>query len=157
MKTLKTLFIIAIAGTFLFIASCSKDEDSVSKTEIITANSWKYAALTINPPIDFFGIPISDFLAFMDDCEKDNLFIFNTSGSYTIDEGATKCDDADPQTIEVGTWSFNSGETQLSLATPDTTITMNIVGLSSSKVTLATSEVLEGVTYTTTMELVPAN
>ena len=39
-----------------------------------------------------------------DECEKDNLLIFNSNNTYVISEGATACS---PTTTESGNWNLN--------------------------------------------------
>lgn len=159
MKTLKTIILIAISGSFLMVSSCKKDDDDpVNKKAILTANSWKLSGMTIDPAIDFFGIQISDiYNGFMDDCAKDDLMIFNEDGSYTGDEGATKCDPDDPQITEEGTWVFNADETQLITTDADTSYTFTIVTLSSSKLKMTSTEEEDGTVYTYTVEMTPSN
>lgn len=116
-----TLMIAALA--FLTVSSCNKDEDDAgtttptkSKTELITAKAWKMTALTVSPGITPVpgGPTITDVYSLMDPCEKDDTEKYNTGGSGVSDEGATKCDPADPQT-ENFTWAFANNETKLVL------------------------------------------
>ncbi|MEA3444121.1 MAG: lipocalin family protein [Bacteroidota bacterium] len=152
MKTLKTLIIVAIATSLFVFSSCNKDDDEPNKKEMLTANSWKVTAFTL----DSLGFPILDIYQLMDDCNKDDLTIFNEDGTYESNEGPTKCNDADPQVIEEGTWTFNSDETQI-ITTSDTTQTMDIVTLNSSKLAISYTEEEEGVVYTYSIEMAPGN
>lgn len=111
----------------LIAFSCKKDDDKddqetvipKSKTELLTSAPWKATAATVAPPVEVApGIFISDFYAFMEACEKDNLIIFKADGTGMDDEGATKCDDNDPQ-IEDFTWSFNANETTITQSYED--------------------------------------
>ncbi|MCF8459064.1 MAG: lipocalin family protein [Bacteroidales bacterium] len=155
MKTLKTLILIAIAGSFLIVSSCKKDDDDpVNKKATLTANSWKLSAMTVDPAFPFIG---SNIYLWLEDCSKDDLMTFNENGTYTNDEGATKCDDADPQIVEQGSWAFNTDETQLIMTDSDTTYTNTIVSLSSSKLKMTQTQEEEGTVYTITVEMVPAN
>ncbi len=55
--------------------------------------------------------------AFLQACQKDNVATFLAAGTGTADEGATKCDAADPQTTPF-TWRFQTNETILFISTP---------------------------------------
>jgi hypothetical protein len=112
-----TLMIAALA--FLTVSSCKKEDEKTttptkSKTELLTAKAWKMTAMTINPGITPVpgGPTITDLFSFLDACEKDNTEKYNTGGTGVTDEGATKCDPADPQTVNF-TWAFASNETKL--------------------------------------------
>lgn len=99
---MKKLLLIAVVSVFAFYA-CKKD--TVTKTDLLTQHSWKQTGFTLN------GVSLYDSL---DACEKDNIYTFSTSFTYKKDEGATKCDPADPQTAESGNWAFTNSESKLS-------------------------------------------
>ena len=48
--------------------------------------------------------PAIDYFMYYDECEKDNLLIFNSNNTYVISEGATACS---PTTSESGNWNLN--------------------------------------------------
>ncbi len=121
MKRMKYLF-VGVLSIGLVFSACNKEDDEEANTpskESMLTGTWKVTALTVDPAIDFFGTPISDWYnsAFYPDCVKDNLFQFDSDKSYEFNEGSSKCDDADPFIIETGTWEFNSDKT-LILTTP---------------------------------------
>lgn len=111
---MKKLFNLFIPGIFLIavlVSSCQKDNNTPApaktKTELITTGTWKFSAATVGG---------SDASAFLQTCQKDNIMTFVAAGNTgTIDEGATKCNSADPQT-NTFTWSFTSGETILNIS-----------------------------------------
>jgi hypothetical protein len=103
-------FIIVITVLFFSFASCKKDDAPApkTKTELLTASTWRFSGATVGG---------ADASAFIQPCQKDNTITFITAGmAGTLDEGALKCNMADPQTRPF-TWSFNSGETQLNIST----------------------------------------
>ena len=105
----KLLSLLALAMVVTFSAY-KKDDDNNSKTPIdyLTAGNWKVTGMTINPAITVLGIEYSDvYTLFIEDCVKDDLIKFNTDGTLTEDEGATKCDSGDPQTTNDGTWTLS--------------------------------------------------
>src|SRR3954470_20757585 len=103
----------ALILAVLFFA-CKKNSDdnnnntSKSKTDLITASQWKFDNATLS------GVDVSGLF---DDCEKDNTVTFLSNGSGTIDEGVTKCDDSDPQTVNFN-WNFDNSETTIHTTTP---------------------------------------
>ena len=111
---MKKLLLALFAFTVLFSA-CKDDSGddggttAKTKTDLITEGSWKISAATSDPPIVILGVEFSDFMAMMDECDKDDLTTYMADGSGTFDEGATKCDPADPQT-ENFTWKFINNE-----------------------------------------------
>lgn len=129
----------------LFIGGCKKEETSApkSKTELLCAHYWKAAALTVNPPLDIAGTPISDLFATFDPCEKDDLVKYNTDKTVIYDEGATKCDPSSSQTTS-STWSFNSDETILTEDDEDLTL----VELNETTLKLKITQNIAGVDYT---------
>jgi hypothetical protein len=121
-KTMKKIALMIAALAFLTVSSCKKEDEkktttpAKSKTELLTAKAWKMTAFTVNPGITFVpgGPTITDFFAQLEPCEKDDTEKFNTGGTGVSDEGATKCDPADPQT-ESFTWVFNPSETIITI------------------------------------------
>ncbi len=110
---------LLFAGMFIF-AACSSEDDK-TKTELLTAQSWK----TIHAYMEG-----ADIMEALEECDKDDLSTFFEDGSYQFDEGATKCDPDNPQIFEEGTWSFNADETVMTLvsdgiSTEFTLITLN--------------------------------
>jgi hypothetical protein len=118
--TTKNLFpslLLGLGLTAALVSGCKKDDDektpstpSQSNTQKLCGKNWKMTAFTMSP--GFMGF--TDVYSAMDACEKDNIFKFNTNGSCTEDEGATKCDPSDPQT-ENGTWAWSDNETKINL------------------------------------------
>ena len=99
-----------LAASMLAV-SCKKDDNNnnnngpqMTKKEMLTAKSWKATGMTIGG---------SDFWPLVDACERDDLYTFKTDGTYIEDEGATKCDPADPQVITTSTWAFIQNDTKI--------------------------------------------
>ncbi len=92
------------------IISCGKDDaPSKTKTELITQAAWKFESEGID--MDKNGtieVPTGE----VEDCNKDDVFTFNTGGTGIRDEGGTKCGVADPQS-EPFAWQFKNNETEL--------------------------------------------
>lgn len=135
-KTLRLMGLISLV--MVFMSSCEKDEDSPedtpkTTTEYLTAGYWNVTAMTISPGINFGGIEITDFYAQQDECTKDDLTKFNSDGTITDDEGATKCDPNDPQITNDGTWVLSDDNSSLTMSYPgEDALTMNIIQLDGS-------------------------
>ena len=141
---------LLIVSLFLVTLSCKKDEEP-SKKDLLCGKDWILKAETVSPAINFDGILISDLYAQMDDCTKDDISKFNTNGTYTFEEGATKCDVNDPQVWDSGTWVFNSDETILVLTSPlYGTVNAEIIELTSSKIVISQESTIDGIKYTIT-------
>ena len=101
--------------------SCQKDndgdlDDNKTKTELITASTWRFDQAQIDA--DKNGTPDGPVPAgFLEACVTDNTLTLKSDGTGTLDEGATRCDPADPQSTSIS-WEFKDGETVLSSASP---------------------------------------
>jgi Lipocalin-like domain len=98
---------------FLFFSSCTKKKDpEPTKAQLLThAKGWKLTAFTGTSST---GVVTNLFSSF-DTCESDNIITFQSSGAYNEDEGSTKCNASDPQTVETGTWTLSSNDTILTI------------------------------------------
>lgn len=136
MKIKHLLFAVvafAVLGTF---ASCKK-EDKKSKTELLTAGTWKIKAFVAKS-----GAVTVDMLAAQDECYKDNLYTFKADKTLIIDEGAEKCDEDDDQ-YYITTWSFSDNESKI---TVDEEIS-SIVSLTTTEFKVSSSITEDGQTY----------
>ncbi|MEO0042754.1 MAG: hypothetical protein RL329_2202 [Bacteroidota bacterium] len=136
----------------LFAVSCKKEKEK-TKTELLTAKTWVLTSLTVNPGI--YNAPdkplITDLFTQQVACENDNITTYNVNGKYSIDEGALKCDAQDEQNYENGSWSFNTGETELTTASASgINSTYTLLDLNATTLKANVSETLQGVKYTLT-------
>ncbi len=92
------------------VAGCGKDP-VITKTDLIS-KAWKYKTFTAAA-----GALTLDVLSQMQPCELDDIYRFTTNKTFTVEEGATKCNASDPQIKESGPWRFNTAETKLYLGT----------------------------------------
>ena len=93
-------------------------EDSTcihSFIDILTEQGdWIISTSVISPPVVFGSGEVTDYLTFTENCRKDDLIeyaFFGGFGTYTISEGATKCETNDSNTHEVGDWTVNADST----------------------------------------------
>lgn len=117
---MKVLSLLSLLSTLLILGSCQKDDSTntttKTKTELITLKAWKYNDAKIDADNNGTGdqaIPAG----VIEPCQTDNAITFTTNGSGTVDEGPTKCDATDPQSIPF-TWSFTNNETTLNFSSP---------------------------------------
>ncbi len=115
---------IAIIATLAFIvafSACKKDKKStepsvLSKTQYLTKAPWKFSMERVKS-----GGVWTDVTSFLPSCMLDGTITFATNNTVTADEGATKCDPSDPQTIS-SNWSFFNNEAMLILDVDSATI-----------------------------------
>jgi|SRR5690606_4184595 len=103
---LTAIFIIAINF------GCKKDDDdnNPSKKDLLTTGSWKLTAVVSDEDGDGTH-ELNDFIYFSD-CYTDNYYIFKANGELELNEGNSKCDQADPQT-ETANWQLINNENTL--------------------------------------------
>jgi hypothetical protein len=109
MKRLNLIISIILSATIFFTA-CSKSSDNSTaktKTQLITQSSWKFDNAKVS------GIDVSGALQ---TCQKDNIYVFASTNTGTLDEGAARCNQSDPQTIPFN-WNFTNNEGTLHIST----------------------------------------
>src|SRR6478735_6763131 len=115
----RKIFIFSL-GIAVF-ASCSKDDDKdpePTRLQLLTNVAWKYDSAGIDANGDgTIDSALPD--GTIEDCDKDNTYLFMDDGTGTINEGATKCDPDSPQTVPFN-YSLNSNATVINF--PDTLI-----------------------------------
>lgn len=115
---MKALSFFALVFSITIFSGCQKDESTSNtpktKTELITSKAWKYNDAKIDTDNNGTG-DLALPAGFVESCQTDNTITFTTNGSGSIDEGATKCDAGDPQSIPF-TWSFTNNETNINFS-----------------------------------------
>jgi len=144
-------FTISFLIVVFVLVSCKKDKGNSdhiakTKTELLTTGSWKRTALISNPAYDWYadGTFATDILSVMKPCEKDNFDTYKTNGIWELNEGATKCDPADPQTWSLS-WAFADNETKLIFGGTDE---YTLDELTATTLKFRSTFVENGVTYT---------
>ena len=101
-----------------YIPACQKSASgggtsAKTKTELISKSTWRFDHAGLD--LDNNGTIDSPLPAgVLENCDTDGTLTFNSNGTGVGDEGATKCDAADPQTANFN-WSFKNGETVISI------------------------------------------
>lgn len=124
------VFLSLLASTLVF-ASCEKEIEEIkdpaqevaaaattvqSKPELLAAGPWHLTSLqlaTATPGAE--ATPAVDLFPRMKDAQRDNLHIFNTGGSYTLDEAAVKAHPEAPQQL-TGNWTLAGDSLSISQA-----------------------------------------
>lgn len=105
-------YVFALLSIGLIILSCNKDDDDDNnddnaQVQLISSATWKYDTAAIG---DDSGNPVSPLPAgTIADCEKDDTITFMSDSTGTLNEGATKCDAADPQSTSFKWWFKDNG------------------------------------------------
>jgi hypothetical protein len=101
---MKKIITLAAFLTVIF-SSCKKAEVIPESNCVLSASNilgtYKITSILYksNPQT-----PEIDYFIYYDECEKDNLLIFNSNNTYIISEGATACS---PTRTESGHWNLN--------------------------------------------------
>jgi hypothetical protein len=102
----KLILFTALCFTTAAFTNCDKnDNPPPSNTDHITRSAWKF---------DKAMSGSTDVSGFVNACYKDNVMIFLATGNGTLDEGASKCNASDPQTVNF-TWNFTNNGTTLNV------------------------------------------
>ena len=161
MKFNNNLLLLTLISTCLSITfqGCNKNDDpgadnpDTINENIIISKQWKMTAYVQDPG----GI---DLFATMPDCKKDDIHIYSMN-DLTIDEGPTKCNASDPQTVRSGIgWFFSIDGKQFtrgSLTSATGTIKTDVVEISSTKFKITYQKTVNGSVQTFTETFEPAN
>ncbi|HYF33441.1 MAG TPA: lipocalin family protein [Chitinophagaceae bacterium] len=107
--------VVAIFACLLAIsfAGCKKNKGQ-TRTELLAKSAWKFdnAGLDMNRD-GTVDAPVPP--GFLQACDTDNTLTFNADGTGFTDEGATKCNGANPQTVPFS-WSFKDNEQTINLS-----------------------------------------
>ena len=104
---------------FLSITSCKKEEaPNISSNPIV--GKWNMTAY-IHDGVDVYGTGVPT-------CITDNIITFSNTSIVTSDEGLSKCNASDPQTLS-GTYTSNSNQTQIDLTVNGSTESYSILTL----------------------------
>jgi hypothetical protein len=112
---MKPIFIILFL-TLGWLGGCSKEKDNNSRESLLTSGSWKLTAAVADD--DGNGSYETNAFAGFPDCFKDNYYIFQGNGDLELNEGLTKCDPGDPQTMTT-TWAFTQNQSHLEIASDE--------------------------------------
>ncbi len=146
MKKFTQICIMFLSISLIFI-SCKKDDKRIADNtlELLQNKNWKLTAATENSVYGFFDV----YNDFMEDCDRDNLFKFNSPDIYVLDEGPSKCNPSDDQTKE-GTWSYTASTKTLHLTLNGTSEDWDLLNINENTFSCKLVEVDAGITSTST-------
>ncbi|MBS1566968.1 MAG: lipocalin family protein, partial [Bacteroidetes bacterium] len=105
-RSIKGTILLGMTIIGLAFSSCKKDKNTdngCSADMPHVAGTYKLTALQYQQSAS--AIP-QNYLAFIDDCEKDDLLVLNTDGTYDYQDKGTTCD---PSGSMHGKWSIRDG------------------------------------------------
>lgn len=118
----------------LFFFSCDRTESlpPTSATALLTKSAWT----TFDDLVETNGVFVSD----IEDCDKDNIWLFKADGSLTVQEGPMRCSPPVPN-VSLN-WSLQKDDTVLRIifGDPDDP-EYKIVTLTEHKLELLATEV----------------
>ena len=108
--------IILLFSTLVLSCTACKKEGSKqtvkTKKEILTNGKWQ--VVSSKALVQVPNSPTQhDLFATLPTCQKDNLYVFNSEGTGTIDEGSSKCNPDDPQSTNTGNWQLFDNDKKL--------------------------------------------
>lgn len=124
MKKITVWLFSSVIMLGFFFGNCNKSDDppAPTKTELMTRSSWKFKSAT--------AAGIGDVSGNIPACYKDNLFLFASNNTGSVDESANICS---PSSAGPFTWALQSGDTQLFISTvlfPGGAQTFNFISVS---------------------------
>lgn len=134
--SMKQLFPLFFLLFICFFSSCGEkdpidDDDKkpefTSKEMMLHNGDKRYWILTKEI------IAGTDVTSGIDNCQLDNIYIFDKYGNYNIDAGATKCPNNPEDDVIIGFYTLDEANNKLTLGNNDTTIVCDILLLETSK------------------------
>ncbi|HIF15369.1 MAG TPA: hypothetical protein EYQ86_08670 [Bacteroidetes bacterium] len=139
----QNIFILLVI-LLIISTSCNKDDTNPpnppttpppTNTQLLTGESWMRTAMTIDtailPDSTNTSLNSNDLYPFIDACEHDNIIHFSSNSTFVYEEGSSKCNTSDPDTIASGAWVFNSNETKIITTPGNLHFSTDIVSLDS--------------------------
>ncbi len=140
-KTLAAVMILILS------AGCSKNSVNPAPpsdfVSILQNGDWQMTTFNITPALN----GVTDVVANMPACAKDNLLQFKANGVFYLDEGVSKCDPADLQT-DKGIWAYEAITRQLTYSSPKAgDFLINVTASDAHSISGTRNVVINGVSY----------
>lgn len=107
-------------------------------TQLLCDRNYRMTASVTQPAYQ----GITDIFPYLQDCIKDDILRFNQNGTFTLDEGPSKCDPSWPQVYN-GNWTLGNNNTTLTL-TGDYQATWTVVSLDGNILRVSYSSPING-------------
>jgi hypothetical protein len=144
---MKRFSLLALAAASLLATACKKDAETPKPAaptteQLLSAHTWRMTALTADPGVQLTsGGKVTNIYPFIDDCTTDDTQQFVAGGQFKADEGASKCNPADAQTV-TGTWATakTGNDTNLTITVSGNTLHLKVLELSDAVLKMSTNE-----------------
>lgn len=111
MKIFSSLLLLTVLCAGFFACKKESSPAAETKADLLTSGAWQHESSgvdvdkngTIELTLEAAGVPA---------CRLDNVLTFRKDNTAIADEGATRCNTADPQTTQFD-WQFADNETAL--------------------------------------------
>lgn len=149
MKSKAQLASLLILLVTITVTSCKKADvknKQKTKTELLTAGTWKKVSLTSYPAYDWYGdgIYATDILSILDVCELDDFDTYRSDGTGDTNGGSMRCSQWDPMAWPF-TWALTNNETKLVFNGVNE---LNLVELTETTLKFSTTFEENGIIYT---------
>jgi hypothetical protein len=130
---MKNLVVLSLAAALVLACSAftHKKEAAPSRSELITAKTWKMNGYKVTPAYDFLknGAAITDIYQHFN-CYADNTISFEKSGSFQHRDGEQLCGNSQSET---GTWFFDPSDSILIRQSAGESFCVDILEISANK------------------------
>lgn len=113
---MKRALLVATGCILLAIAACKKDKDEDKQetpVDLITSATWKIDTMGFDTNAD--GAIDVEMTPPLEPCDLDNTLTFLADSTGIFSEGATKCDDANPENIPFE-WELKSNNSVINVS-----------------------------------------
>lgn len=142
MKNIQKISFILLSLAVFSFTSCNKNDNETPEPKPTTAELLMGSWLTTKIEVRSDGVT-TDATSFLDPCEVDDLMIFEKDGVFKFDEGATKCDDADPQTT-TGSWKLISNDKKITITEDGVPQKLTIIRVNNTELQMSIVEDFTG-------------
>jgi len=139
--------LIVLCVCILGFTSCGEDVADIieppTNAELLTADTWRMVAETVDPPIMRGGVPVSDTYAQNNPCDNDDEITFSTSQKFTVTMGPTTCSSGTSpyQLAMTGAWQFIEDDEKMVISDESYTYndTVSVVKLTKNQFVISES------------------
>lgn len=144
--------LLALCLASAALTSCKKDDEDVSGKSALTSREW---VVTENKVVVTQGTQntTTDLLRNDLDCNKDDFLKFTNDNRILNNEGATKCNSADKQEDEIGTYVLTENDKKMTInITGQAGIPFTVVELNGQRMELESKITQGNTTQTQTLK-----
>lgn len=121
-----SLIIVLLTTAFLISCKKEKEEEPLSRKQILTAHAWKLGKVLFN------GLEITDPTALAAiGAFSNNSFLFKSDGTYTATDNTTGA-------VTTGTWELQENDSKLLIKSSSESYTFTVANLTQDILSLTT-------------------